>query len=53
MHLLHKWSKWEQYEYKWQEVNGKKPMSVRCVEKRQKRKCKKCGKEQDRLVSFT
>ena len=45
--LFHDWDKWEQYtwqgrvKYNWQkEWND-------CVEYRQKRKCKKCGKVED------
>lgn len=43
---LHKWSKWKQYT-----VTGAKIL-VPIVEKRQKRKCKRCGKIEDELISY-
>ena len=51
MCIFHRWSKWKQYEvnsFKW--VDGKKVIIM--VEKRQLRKCEKCNKEQDQLVSL-
>jgi len=57
MCLFHKWSKWEQYTWEGtvyhgiiapKEMRGK-PFQV--SEKRQRRKCEKCGYEQDREVT--
>jgi hypothetical protein len=53
MCIFHKWSKWEQYDFRgisygffWQNNKEGREFS----ERRQKRTCKKCGKEQDELV---
>ena len=51
MCLIHKWTYWEQYKVEsfiWE--NNEK--TITSVEKRQKRKCSKCNKEQDELVTF-
>jgi hypothetical protein len=53
MCIFHKWTKWEQYTIEcisfgffWQKDHP----GHRITERRQKRHCEKCGKEQDELV---
>lgn len=52
MHIFHKWSKWEPYTDKGIRIGGlfspKGPIPY--TERRQKRHCEKCGKEQDEPV---
>ena len=44
---FHDWDKWEQYQWRGTKYWGK---PIRISERRERRHCKKCGKEQDRLV---
>jgi hypothetical protein len=48
MCIFHKWSRWEQYQLKW--VDSKNHTSVKIIERRQRRHCEKCNKEQDELI---
>jgi len=52
MHIFHEWTKWQQYNESGTCVGGlfgpKEPQPY--TERRQRRKCEKCGKEQDELV---
>ena len=56
MCIFHKWSKWEQYEQKGTIVLGRlapknvQGKSFNCVDLRQRRRCVKCNKVQDRLI---
>lgn len=51
MHIFHKWSKWVGYQIEYfGNRNGKK--IIVAVEKRQKRKCLICNKEQDEKIAF-
>lgn len=49
----HKWSKWEQYQWRgtatqlWGKGAGNR---IETAERRQRRKCELCGKEEDELV---
>jgi len=43
--LRHDWSKWEQYD-----VDYKKNGKIMVKEIRQRRKCKNCGKTQDKEI---
>jgi len=50
MCLLHKWTKWEQYQFdSYKTTDGVK--HVVQVERRQRRHCEKCNKEQDEHIS--
>ena len=44
----HKWSKWEQYLWTGEVRRASNPtIAIPCERRRQKRKCIKCGEEQD------
>lgn len=50
MCIFHKWSKWKQYQIdSFKNINGEQHTIM--IEKRQSRKCTKCDKEQDELVT--
>ena len=50
MCIFHKWGKWEQYDLEsFGDKNNHLPKSII---RRQRRRCEKCNKEQDRLVSM-
>ena len=44
----HKWTKWETYENQYRRII--RDNAYDCVDIRQKRTCKKCGKAQDEFV---
>lgn len=49
----HKWTKWEQYQQVGQVISGfdgKKIDPIPYSQRRQRRHCEGCGKEQDELV---
>jgi hypothetical protein len=46
----HTWTKWEQYEWKGYMVLYKTGQTHPSVERRQRRHCEVCGKEEDELV---
>lgn len=46
----HNWLKWEQYEWRGQKTYIQSGATVWLSERRQRRVCDRCGKEQDELV---
>lgn len=50
---LHKWSKWEQYKWSGGEYLYGTTIVRQITESREKRKCLKCGKMQDRKIEGT
>ena len=42
----HKYSKWKPFTYEW--IHYIKPHKIRLVKQMEQRKCKKCGKVQER-----
>jgi len=54
MCLIHKWEKWEQYDKETpaRTISSRWMVSA-CTDHMQKRRCKKCGKEQRQKVCQT
>ena len=50
MHIFHKWGKWEQYVDQYITIDKASKREYKAIEKRQKRKCLICNKEEDREV---
>ena len=50
--LLHKWTKWEQYEVRFREysIDSEEESKEWNFQLRQRRTCKECGKMQDILL---
>ena len=47
----HKWTKWEQYIFNGEiQANCVSTIMLPVTERRQRRRCVKCGKEQDAMV---
>lgn len=53
IHLFHKWSKWEKYEQSIRKAFVSMSMIRYDIQKRERRSCLICGKNQDRIYANT